>query len=204
VIKAKNNTEYIEFVYNFFNKYVDLSMAEFQQMAPYFEFREFKKKENVLDFEEVEDYFNMICKGLVRKYIIIGKKEVTLQLSTEGHFIHSELSFFYHTPSKVIIETIEPSLMISVTKENMEKLYSIHPKIERLGRLLVNDMFIKKDFRNYSQLKYSTSERFLNYMQNHSDMLQRVPQKYLASYLNIKPETFSRLKHLLRKKPVKD
>jgi hypothetical protein len=61
-------------------------------------------------------------------------------------------------------------------------------------------MFIKKDKRDFKQLNTTTRERFLEYMQTHPDMLQRVPQKYLASYLNIKPETFSRLKHLLRPK----
>lgn len=72
------------------------------------------------------------------------------------------------------------------------------PKIERLGRLVITYMFIKKDYRDFSQLKKTTRERFLDYMQSHPDMLQRVPQKYIASYLNIKPETFSRLKHLIK------
>jgi hypothetical protein len=72
------------------------------------------------------------------------------------------------------------------------------PNAEELGRLIITYMFIKKDNRYYSQLKNTTRERFLEYMTQHPHMLQRVPQKVLASYLNIKPETFSRLKHLLR------
>jgi hypothetical protein len=79
-------------------------------------------------------------------------------------------------------------------------IYEKFPDTERLGRLIITDMFIKKDFRDLDQLKKTTRERFLEYMQNHPNMLQRVPQKYLASYLNIKPETFSRLKHLLQVK----
>jgi hypothetical protein len=63
---------------------------------------------------------------------------------------------------------------------------------------LVSDLFIKKDFRYFDQLQKSTRERFLEYMRTHPHMLQRVPQKYIASYLNIKPETFSRLKHLIK------
>lgn len=65
---------------------------------------------------------------------------------------------------------------------------------------MVTQMFMKKDIRYYEQLQMTTRERFLAYVTNHPHMLQRVPQKILASYLNIKPETFSRLKHLLRKK----
>ena len=74
------------------------------------------------------------------------------------------------------------------------------PGAEALGRSIVTQMFIKKDNRYMEQLNISTRERFLQYMNNHPHMLQRVPQKILASYLNIKPETFSRLKHLVKKK----
>ena len=72
-------------------------------------------------------------------------------------------------------------------------------KQEKDGRLLISDLFIKKDNRYYHQLIKNTRERFLDYVRTHPQMLQRVPQKYIASYLNIKPETFSRLKHLVRR-----
>jgi hypothetical protein len=75
------------------------------------------------------------------------------------------------------------------------------PGAEELARSIITQMFIKKDNRYMEQLNITTRERFLQYMNNHPHMLQRVPQKILASYLNIKPETFSRLKHLVKNKP---
>jgi hypothetical protein len=78
-------------------------------------------------------------------------------------------------------------------KEAMDKI----PEAEALGRVIIMQMFIKKDARYFDQLNISTRDRFIEYMNTHPHMLQRVPQKVLASYLNIKPETFSRLKHLL-------
>jgi CRP-like cAMP-binding protein len=119
-------------------------------------------------------------------------------LATEGHIIHSELSFYTQEPSGSVIETIEHTSFISISHNNLQQLYEQFPKAERLGRLLVSDLFIKKDFRYFDQLQKSTRERFLEYMRTHPHMLQRVPQKYIASYLNIKPETFSRLKHLIK------
>ena len=98
------------------------------------------------------------------------------------------------------METIEPTVFFSITYESLQQLYDLSPKVERLGRIMISDLFIKKDNRYFDQLKKSTRERFLDYIRSHPQMLQRVPQKYIASYLNIKPETFSRLKHLLRKK----
>lgn len=196
----KNYIKYIEKIYQYFNGFVPLTHEEFEQILPYFEFREFGKKQLVVKLGEIDEYFNIILNGLVRKYTIVGKKDVTLQLSIEGQMIHSEISFNTQTPSNTIVEPIEPTLLLSMSYKNLQIVYNKFPKIEKLGRLVITYMFIKKDFRDFSQLKKTTRQRFLDYMKSHPDMLQRVPQKYLASYLNIKPETFSRLKHLMKQK----
>jgi CRP-like cAMP-binding protein len=198
---------YLETVYSYFRRFIDMSREEFDFIAPYFEIRKFDKKTKVLKIGETDKYFNIIMKGIARKYLMVKKKEVTIQLSTEGHMIHSEISFNLQQPSDCIIESIEPVTFLSMSYENIQLIYQKIPKTEKLGRMIITEMFIKKDQRDFKQLNKTTRERFLDYMHNHPDMLQRVPQKYLASYLNIKPETFSRLKHLLRPKrnvPVKE
>ncbi|MDP4247257.1 MAG: Crp/Fnr family transcriptional regulator, partial [Bacteroidota bacterium] len=180
--------------------FVSLSRTEFNLLLSYLEIREFDKRVQVVRQGEVEKYVNLIAKGLVRKFVPLKNKEITLQLATEGHIVHSELSFHTQAPSGAVLETIEPTTFISISYDNLQELYREFPKAERLGRLIVSDLFIKKDFRYFDQLQKSTRERFLEYVRSHPHMLQRVPQKFIASYLNIKPETFSRLKHLLRGK----
>lgn len=199
----KNYIKFIDKIHQYFNGFVVLSKEEFEQLLPYFEIREFAKKEQVVKLGEVDKHFNIILKGLVRKFTIVGKKDVTLQLSIEGQMIHSEISFNSQVPSDMIVEPIEPTIFLSMSYENLQEVYIKFPKIEKLGRLVITYMFIKKDYRDFSQLKKTTRERFIDYMQSHPDMLQRVPQKYIASYLNIKPETFSRLKHLMKNRGSK-
>jgi CRP-like cAMP-binding protein len=199
----KNYIKYFEKIHQYLNGFVPLTAEEFEQLMPYFEIREFGKKEQVVNLGEIDKYFNIILKGLVRKFTIVGKKDVTLQLSIEGQMIHSEISFNTQTPSETIVETIEPTTFLSMSYDNLQEVYFQFPKIEKLGRLIITYMFIKKDFRDFSQLKKTTRQRFIDYMKSHPDMLQRVPQKYIASYLNIKPETFSRLKHLMKQKSDK-
>jgi CRP-like cAMP-binding protein len=194
----QKHIRHLEKIQQYFNRFVPISKEEFDQLLPYCEVREIDKKQQLVKLGQVDNYFNIVLKGLVRKYIIVGKKEVTMQLAVEGQMIHSEISFNTQQPSEMIVETIEPSIVFSISYEKLEKVYARFPKIERLGRLVITDMFIKKDYRDFSQLKKTTRERFLDYMNRHPDMLQRVPQKYIASYLNIKPETFSRLKHLVK------
>lgn len=182
----------------YLNRFLPLSREEFELLMPYYEIRKFGKKQEIIKEGDVDIYLNFIVQGLVRKYTIVGKKEVTLQLSVEGHLIHSEISFITQKPSDTIVEAIEPTVFISISYDNLEKVFKRYPEMERLGRLVITYIFIKKDQRAFFQLRKNTRERFLYYMQAHPDMLQRVPQKYIASYLNIKPETFSRLKHLTR------
>jgi CRP-like cAMP-binding protein len=202
-MKSQHRSPYkeaLDKLYNYLSGFVPLTAAEFQQILPYLEIREYEKKAVVVKVGQVERYINLIVSGLARKYMTVKNDEITLQLATEGHVVHSDLSFHTQTPSGSVVETIEPTTFISISYDSMQQLYEEFPKGERLGRLLMSDMFVRKDFHFFDQLQKSTRERFLEYIKTHPHVLQRVPQKYIASYLNIKPETFSRLKHLLQPK----
>ncbi len=184
---------------NYLNKFVNISDDEFEQnLLPILKVRRFGKREMLIKSGEVENYFNFIIKGLVRKYYKRGHQEINTQISTEGHIIMSQQSFLGRQPSEYYIETIEPSIIVSIKYENLEELYNKSKKMERLGRLVVTYMMAISDSWQMQLIKMTPRERFLNFVMKNPQLMQRVPQKYLASYLNIKPETFSRFKHLLR------
>jgi CRP-like cAMP-binding protein len=192
--------KYLEFIFHYIHTRIGpLSREQFDNFRPYFKFRKFGKKEIILEQGEVEDHLNVVVEGLVRKFVVTGKNDVTIQLATEGHIIQSEISFHTRTPSSVKLETLEPTILVSMTYDNVQTILRTIPIAESLGRAMITQMFIKKDSRYFNQVGKTTREKFLEYVNNHPHMLQRVPQKILASYLNIKPETFSRLKHLIRK-----
>jgi CRP-like cAMP-binding protein len=191
---------YFEHTFVYLKRFMDLSRGDFDLITPLLELRTFDKKTYVVQEGEVDNYLNIVLKGIVRKYVMAPKGDVTIQLATEGHLVQSEISFQKRIPSGVILETLESTVLVSVHYNNMNWALEHLPGAEALARSIVTQMFIKKDNRYMEQLNISTRERFLLYMNNHPHMLQRVPQKVLASYLNIKPETFSRLKHLLLKR----
>lgn len=197
--KQKNtSTDSFDFVYRYLQHFMPMTRQEVEGLMHYCEFRHFDKKTVLVQEGEIDNYLNMVVKGLVRKFVRVRKNEVILQLATEGHVIHSEISFLTRTPSPVVLETLEPTTLVSISYKNMEEALENYPQGERLGRLILTGMYIKKDERRYNQLSKTTRQQFLDYISHHPHMLQRVPQKYLASYLNIKPETFSRLKHIVR------
>lgn len=191
--------QYAGYIYKFIQRYIQVSQQEFNQFVPFIEVRKFDKKEVILQYGQVENYLNLVVKGLVRKYTQIGKTEKTLQLAIEGQLIQSEQSFHTRIPSSIITETVENSVLVSMRYDHIQQLLDTVPGAEQLGREMMTYLFIKKDARYFKQLKNTTRQRFLHYVTHHPQMLQRVPQKILASYLDIKPETFSRLKHLLKK-----
>ena len=184
---------------DFLNKFIPLSLNEYNELiAPCIIKRHFDKKSIITTAGEVENYINFIDSGLVRKYYKKANDEVNTQISNEGHIIHSQESFHSRTPSEFSIETIEPTELSSITYECLEKMYSSSEKMQRLGRLVITATMVLKDKWLSQLVKLSPRERFISFVTKHPELMQRVPQKYLASYLNIKPETFSRFKHLVK------
>ena len=190
--------------FQFLHKFITLSEEEYDELIrPYIEIRHFKKKQIITRAGEVEEYLNFVTRGLVRKYYHKGKVEINTQISTEGHIIHAQESFHSRRPSEYTIEAIEPTTMVSITYENLERLYANSHKMEKLGRLIITFTMVVKDRWQVNMIKLTPRERFLDFVHKNPELLQRVPQKFLASYLNIQPETFSRFKHLLRRRTEK-
>ncbi|HXB06590.1 MAG TPA: hypothetical protein VNW04_05735, partial [Puia sp.] len=88
------------------------------------------------------------------------------------------------------------------TREHLDEIYQQSIRIERLGRLLTTQFVMQKEEWEHECMRLDTRERFTRFMERNPDLVTRVPQKYLASYLNMKPETFSRLKSLAKKRPA--
>lgn len=187
--------------FQFLHKFIDLSEQEFNDwIRPYLELRPFRKRQTILKQGEVENYLNYVSKGLLRKYYKKDGTEVITQIATEGHLIHAQESFHSRNPSEFYIETIEPSSLISITHSDLEKVYATNAKMERLGRLVTTFSMVVRDRWQINMIRMTPRERFLDFIHKNPELLQRVPQKYLASYLNIQPETFSRFKHMLKEK----
>jgi len=183
---------------NFISNYISLTESEYAYFESFFEIRNFKKKEKLLQEGEVEKYLNFIVSGFARLFFVKEKEEIVLQFSSENEIICGYESFLSGKPSSFFIESIENMDVLSITLENLEKLFEFSPKIERLGRLFATQEFLKKAAFDYQRVRVTTQERFIEFVRDNRNLLQRAPQKYIASYLDMKPETFSRMKHFTK------
>ena len=194
----KNEEPFATHLFQSLKKVVAVEKSESNLLLRFCTMKRFDKKAILIDVGGMEQHIHLIVKGLMRKYIRLEKGEATIQLASEGHIIHSEISYLKRVPSPVVIETLEPTILISIHFSEMQRIVSHFPPAEALCRKLMEAMFVLKDERVYKMLSMSPRERFLDFVNKNPHMLQRVPQKILASYLDIKPETFSRMKHLVR------
>lgn len=186
-------------LYDFLNKFDNLTEKEFNEIfLPYMKVRKIEKREILVRAGEVENHINFIIKGIIRKYYKKGNEEFNTQISLEGHIIHCQESFHGRVPSEYFVEAIEPSVIVSFTYDDLEKIFGHSIKMERLGRKIITKTMVMKDKWRMQLVKLNPRERFLDFVTKNPELMQRVPQKFLASYLNIKAETFSRFKHLIK------
>jgi CRP-like cAMP-binding protein len=191
----------LEMLRQYVSGYVALTKEEFALLGDRIVVRTFDKKQQMLGAGEVEQYLNFVVKGLARMYFYKGKTQVITNIAKEGEIISSSSSFLSASPSNYFVETLEPSTFLSISRVHLDQAYRDSPKIEKLGRLVTTYFVLQKEEWELECMRLDTKERFLRFIGNNPDLVQRVPQKYLASYLNMKPETFSRLKHFIRKRP---
>ena len=186
-------------VRKFINQHIELTEDEFQLLASKFRPVSFNKKTKIVDIGEVATTVYFVIKGITRRYFYRGKQELITHLVKEGGLMGSVISFLTGEPSRYVLETIEPVTALALSKNDLEGLFNSNKKWEKFGRKIITAFFLQVEYHNMDMIKYSTKERFVNFMKQNPDLVLRVPQKYLASYLEIQPETFSRLKHLMVK-----
>ena len=192
----------LELLRQFVSGFVVLSEEDFSLLAGKIVMRRFDKREMLLRPGEVEQYMNFVVTGLVRMYFYKGRTEVITNIAKEQELVAASASFLSGKPSNYYLETLEPTTLLSIDRGHLEQIYRQNPRIERVGRLMTTQFVLQKEEWEHDIMRLDTGDRFTRFVERNPELLLRVPQKYLASYLNLKPETFSRQKNLMRKRTV--
>lgn len=154
----------------------------------------FSKKEMILTAGDYSDTVYFICEGLVRIYYIKEDKEITNWFIKENMMFAATYSILSGEPNYSNYETLEDTYVLKIKYSVLESHYKKHHSLEHLGRKIIEayyGVFMKKTF---DVLFLSAEERYTLFIKDHSDLLNRVPLRYIASYLGITQETLSRLR----------
>lgn len=116
------------------------------------------------------------------------------EFSFENDFITDYLSILTHAPADKDIICLEDCEILVVEIQKLNNLYSQDPIFERIGRLMAEGLFINWHLKAKSLSMDNAETRYKNLVTMRPDLPQRVPQYLVASYLNISPETLSRIR----------
>jgi CRP/FNR family transcriptional regulator, anaerobic regulatory protein len=156
--------------------------------------RNLAKREYLLRAGHVCRSICFISKGLVRCFYIKDDQEVCSWFMKEGDVIVSVESFFYQKQSYESIQAIEDCEMYCIEHGQLEYIYRMYPEFNFIARVLLQQYYILSEQRLYSLRMQRSPERYEYLVQHHPELVQRVPAKYLASYLGITEETLSRIR----------
>ena len=156
--------------------------------------RTLKKKEHFLREGEICKTIGFITKGYIRLYYLHEGEDITKDFNFETNFCGSNASFTTQSPARFNIVAMEDVTMQEISRYDLYALYDKYKSFERLGRLIMEYMFDRKEQREAAFLQHDAERRYADLLKTYPQITQRVPLKYIASYLGISAETLSRLR----------
>ena len=179
---------------NLFSEFPSLNEEEIKAIAESINVRSVKKGTILLNEGSISKECYSVLKGLVRQYYIKDGEEKTTAFFTEGQAVASFSSYINQTPSKHYLVCVEDCSLTVGSKEKEKQMIAKFPKLESIIRseMEKNAGLAQEEMATF--ITSSPEERYINLIKNRSELLNRVPQHQIASFLGIKPESLSRLR----------
>ncbi len=178
-------------------KLISLNSQEKDILMDSFSFRQVPKKFKLAEEGKVAKEIYFVNKGLLRLYYSKEGEEITGFIFREGLFASSYDSFLREVPSSQTLETLEESELLAISKIDLELLYQKMPAMNVLTRKVAEQRFINAQLILSSFILDSPEERYRKFAIDNKDLLNRVPQHYIASFLGITPVSLSRIRKRL-------
>ncbi|MFN3756181.1 MAG: Crp/Fnr family transcriptional regulator [Flavobacterium sp.] len=181
-------------------KIVSLSKEEKQLFLSKIEMQQYKAKTILHNPGEIckESFF--VNSGVLRSFNINDNiVEHVLHFACEGWWMGDMYSLLSQKPGNLFIEVLEDSEVVVLSKENQDQLYFEIPKLERFFRILTENSLVAHQERLMDNLSLPAEERFEKFYHKYPNLIQRIPQRHIASYIGVTPEFFSKLKKKILK-----
>jgi len=182
-------------------KFIRVTEAEWEMLAPYLTIRSLKKHENLAEQGKVSSDIGFVLEGNMRHYYTRDGEEKTTYFYFENHFVCSYISCITHQPSQLTIEALSDCKLIVFPYAKMAELMEQNMAWQKFGRLIAEYLCIGLEERMVGLLMLSPEDRYLQLLDSGKNkILERIPQHYLANYLGITPVSLSRIRNRVLKK----
>jgi len=176
-----------------FDKHFEAPLEVWKTLADLCEEVRFKKNESIKEANHMAKFGYFLVEGACGLFVWKENQNVCTDLILENNFFADDLSLLTGKPSPVEIVSLENSTVLRIGKSNIERL-----KKTPMGSMLFlageENTTIEKQSHQIELMTKSAEERYLNLMKNRPEILQRIPQKHIASYLGITTQSLSRIR----------
>jgi CRP-like cAMP-binding protein len=181
------------------SQFMHLTDAEINTIFDLITIKEYKKGKFLLREGQIGNVCYFVLQGCVRQYYLVDGIEKTTNFFTEGQPINSTL-VFENKPSRSYLVCNEDCIVVEGRADDEQAFLTQMPRMEALGRIGVEAELQKTHEVHAEYVIASPIERYKNLLQTRPELLDRVPQYQLASYLGITPESLSRIRKRIMKK----
>lgn len=173
---------------------VPLNKVEEEAFTRILAIKQFKKKEFLLQEGQICNKVSFINSGCMRLFYNVEGIENTVQFFFSNSFYTDYTSFLTGQPTIENMQALEACEVVHFRKTDLYKLYNIYPVFDRVGRVMAENAFLSLSKLNKMLTNEEPEQRYLNLLEQRPELVERIPQHYIASYLGIKPESLSRIR----------
>jgi CRP-like cAMP-binding protein len=181
---------------DFIKRYAELDAESIAALKKYIVFEEFTKNQYILNTEQVCNRVWFIKSGMVRKFHLLDGMEITSWIHFENEMFTSLNSYINSIPSGEYLQACENSILISITKQNSEKL-SDFPQLSAFSNNLLGEQLAKIDLVSSKLKTMDATEKYKFLLSISPELFKRAKLGYIASIMGITQETLSRIRKLI-------
>ena len=173
---------------------------EKQFIKQHLNIRFYKKGDYFLESGQVQTEMGFICSGLIRRFYINEKgNQITTGFTKENEYITDYPAFIRQRASKYYLQCLEPTTIVNLPYKIIQECYSKFRNSEMQGRLIAENVLTILNDRVESFLFNTAEERYLKFISENPDLIQRVSLTHLASFLGVERQSLSRIRGKLSK-----
>lgn len=184
----------------YFSKFSSFTESEVKALKQSMVIKTFAKGSFLVKEGQASNASYFILNGLVRQYRLIDGEEVTTGFYTEEQWIISLTGFAEDSMATDYLICDEETMVVIGNEEKAQKLFRDFPRFETISRAVMETVFAEQHKTMMYHLTASPEEKYLRLLETRPDLVQRVPQYQLASYIGVKPESLSRIRKRITQK----
>lgn len=180
-----------------FDKYFEAPIEVWKMFADLCEEVKFKKNEIIKYSGQTEKYGYFILKGSCGVFLWKENNYVCLDLVLDNNFFADEMSLITETPTPIETLALENTTALRISKSNIDELKKTSTGCF-IFLISAENTFVEKQKQQIDLLLKTAEQRYVDLLEKHPDLIQRVPQKHIASFLGITTQSLSRIRKKIK------